>query len=560
MKPMVRDISALQEKEYDLVIIGAGIFGACASWDAALRGLSVAIVDKGDFSHATSSNHFKMVHGGIRYLQHADIYRIRESSRERSALLRIAPHMIKPLPIVIPTYGHGIQGKVFLGTGILLYDLLTCDRNRGLQDERKVPWGRLLSRTKVLKLFPGIKKEGLTGGALFHDGQMYNPSRLAISFLRSAINKGADAANYVEAIGFIKDGNRITGIKAQDTISGEQLEIRGKCILNAAGPWAHRLIESYLGLKLDSCPSFSRDLAFVIKRSHNHRPAIAFSTATRDADAIMDRGGRHLFAVPWRDYTLIGVWHGVFEGTPEQIKVSRKEIRAFVDEVNAGYPGLKIKMDEISVINTGLTLFGAEDQQGTQKVSFGKRTLLIDHGREHGLEGLVTLIGVRATTARGKAEKAVDMIVNKLGGRNNKSMTAFTPICGGDIDSMPDFLNAAIRRHSTKLAAEQIAALVCNYGSQYMSVLKYVDEIPSGSGSIGKSATLKAEIVHAVREEMAQRLSDVVFRRTDLGTGQIPGRAVLQVCAEIIAREFGWDQNRIEKEIQSAETAFQTLN
>jgi glycerol-3-phosphate dehydrogenase len=193
-------------------------------------------------------------------------------------------------------------------------------------------------------------------------------------------------------------------------------------------------------------------------------------------------------------------------------------------------------------------------------MSFGKRTLLIDHGREHGLEGLVTLIGVRATTARGKAEKAVDMIVNKLGGRNNKSMTAFTPICGGDIDSMPDFLNAAIRRHSTKLAAEQIAALVCNYGSQYMSVLKYVDEIPSGSGSIGKSATLKAEIVHAVREEMAQRLSDVVFRRTDLGTGQIPGRAVLQVCAEIIAREFGWDQNRIEKEIQSAETAFQTLN
>jgi glycerol-3-phosphate dehydrogenase len=125
---------------------------------------------------------------------------------------------------------------------------------------------------------------------------------------------------------------------------------------------------------------------------------------------------------------------------------------------------------------------------------------------------------------------------------------------------MPDFLNVAIRRHSTKLTAEQISALVYNYGSQYMSVLKYVDEIPSGSGSIGKSATLKAEIVHAVREEMAQRLSDVVFRRTDLGTGQIPGRAVLQVCAEIIAREFGWDQNRIEKEIQSAETAFQTLN
>ena len=560
MKPMVRELSALREKEYDLVIIGAGIFGACASWDAALRGLSVAIVDKGDFSHATSSNHFKMVHGGIRYLQHADIYRIRESSRERSALLRIAPHMIEPLPIVIPTYGHGVKGKAFLGAGILLYDLLTCDRNRGLQNERKVPWGKLLSRTKVLKLFPGIKKEGLTGGALFHDGQMLNPSRLGISFLRSAVNKGADVANYVEVIGFIKVGNRIMGIKAQDSIGGEQLEIRGKCILNAAGPWAHRLVQSHLGLKLDSCPSFSRDMAFVIKRSHNHRPAIAFSTSTKDADAIMDRGGRHLFAVPWRNYTLIGVWHGVFEGTPEQIKVSRKETQTFVNEANAAYPGLKIKMDEISVINTGLTLFGEEDQQRAQKMSFGKRSLLIDHGREHGLEGLVTLIGVRATTARGKAKKAVDMIVNKLGGRNYKSKTAFTPIYGGDIDSMHDFLDAAICRHSKKLAVDQISALVCNYGSQYMSVLKYIDENPSWSGCIGKSTTLKAEIVHAIREEMAQSLSDVVYRRTDLGTGQIPGRSALQECAEIIAPEFGWDQNRIEKQIQSAGTEFQTLN
>ena len=231
MRPMVRDINALQEKEYDLVIIGGGIFGVCAAWDAALRGLSVAIVDKGDFCHATSANHFKMVHGGIRYLQHADIYRIRESSRERSVLLRIAPHMVKPLPIVVPTYGHGIQGKAFLGAGILLYDLLTCDRNRGLQNERKVPWGKLLSRAEVLKLFPGIKEKGLTGGAIFYDGQMYNPPRLALSFLRSAVNKGAGAANYVEVTGFIKSGNRVMGLKAQDSISGDQLEIRGKYIL-----------------------------------------------------------------------------------------------------------------------------------------------------------------------------------------------------------------------------------------------------------------------------------------------------------------------------------------
>ena len=143
MKPMKRDIKVLSNKTYDLVIIGGGIFGVCAAWDAALRGLSVAIVDKGDFSNATSANHFKMVHGGIRYLQHGDVARIRESSRERSALLRIAPHLVKPLSIVIPTYGHGMKGKAVLSTGMYLYDLLTFDRNRYLPKDRKIPWGKL---------------------------------------------------------------------------------------------------------------------------------------------------------------------------------------------------------------------------------------------------------------------------------------------------------------------------------------------------------------------------------------------------------------------------------
>ena len=153
---MIRKISALVEKEYDLVIVGGGIFGVCAAWDAVLRGLSVAIVEKRDFSHATSANHFKMVHGGIRYLQHGDIKRIRESSRERSAFLRIAPHLTRPLPIVIPTYGHGIKGKELLALGMMLYDLVTYDRNRGILEERKIPKGKLLSRQEVLKRFPGI--------------------------------------------------------------------------------------------------------------------------------------------------------------------------------------------------------------------------------------------------------------------------------------------------------------------------------------------------------------------------------------------------------------------
>lgn len=550
MKKMERNTAALSNREYDLIIVGAGIFGVCAAWDAALRGLSVAIIEKGDIAHATSSNHFKMVHGGIRYLQHGDIARIRESSRERSALLRIAPHLVKPLPIVIPTYGHGVKGKVFLGIGLLLYDLLTSDRNRGIQEDRMIPKGQFKSRQEVLKLFPGLKKKGLTGGAVFCDGQIYNPPRLAISFLRSAVNVGADAANYVEAHGFLREKERIVGINARDLLTGDVFDIRGKWVLNTAGPWAHRLLESELGVRLHPRPTFSRDLAFVVGSRINHEYALAFSTQTKDADAIVDIGGRRLFAVPWRGYTLIGVWHRVFKGSPETITVTEAEMKQIINEVNAAYPGLQIAFDDIRMINMGLTLFGSEDHQGNNNISFGNRSLLIDHRKEHAVDGLTTLIGVRATTARGMAEKAVDFILDRLGKKKIKSSTESTPIYGGDIPSIKDAVREAKRKCPNAVSSEQRKALVYNYGSRFGEVLKYVSDNPSRAAPLGDSTTLEAEVIHSVREEMAQKLADIVFRRTDLCSGGYCDKNVLKRSAELAARELSWNDQRVQQEIE----------
>ncbi|MBW1895049.1 MAG: FAD-dependent oxidoreductase, partial [Deltaproteobacteria bacterium] len=427
MKPLIRDICSLADRKYDLLVVGGGIFGICAAWDAALRGLSVALIEKKDFSHATSANHLKMVHGGIRYLQHFDIPRIRESSFERSALLRIAPHMVQPLPIVIPTYGYGLKGKWFLGSGMIIYDILTMDRNRALAPERSIPWGKYISRDSVLKLFPGIKKEGLTGAAVFCDGQMYNPPRLAISFLRSAVNKGAVAANYVEAVGFKREKNLINGIEAVDKITGRYFEVHAKCVLNAAGPWSHRFLAKSLGIQIDPPPTFSRDLAFVINRQSTNHHAIAVSTSAQDADSMIDRGGRHLFIAPWRNYTLIGVWHSIFRDSPENITVRKSELEQFVDEVNIAFPGIDLSVNEILTVNTGLTLYGSEAKQGTDKMSFGKRSILIDHSKDHNIEGIITLIGVRATTARGTAQKAINLVMNKLNMPEKDSATESTP-------------------------------------------------------------------------------------------------------------------------------------
>lgn len=553
---MKKNLQKLKGKEYDLVIVGGGIFGACAAWDAAGRGLKVALLEKKDFSHATSANHLKMVHGGIRYLQHGDVIRVWESCRERTALLKIAPHLVRPLPIVMPTYGHGKRGKAVLGVGVSLYDLLTLGRNRRIADEgRRIPGGRLITKQEVLKHFPGIEQRGLTGAAVFYDAQMYSPQRIALSFLRSAASAGADIANYLEVTGFLKSGGRIAGVEAKDVHSGESLEVRGKTVLNTAGPWAARLLETGRDLQLSPKPVFSRDVCFVVSRRLSSKFALACQTRTQDADAILSRGGRHLFLAPWRDRTLVGVWHGVYKGAPDEVTVTEEELQSFLDETNAAYPGISLTREDVTMVNFGLILFEG-NQKGSDEISFGKRSLLVDHERTHHVKGLVTLIGVRATTARGEAEKAVNLIFRKLGERSPDSETETTPIFGGRIEKFDDFLGQVVKQGPYGLDRDVLEAMIQNYGSEYPGVLKYIGEDPELAHRLGDSTVLKAEVVHAVREEMAEKIGDVIFRRTDLGTGGHPGEEALQACARLMASELGWDENRVREEIDEARNEF----
>ena len=551
-----RNLKALVGKEYDLIIVGGGIFGVCAAWDGVLQGLSVALVERGDFAHATSANCFKIVHGGARYLQHADLVRIRQSSNERNALLRIAPHLVDPLPIVIPTYGHGMKGKEILGLGLLLYDLVAFDRNRGLKDKAKrIPGVRFISRQETISRFPGLKEQGLTGAAIIHDGQMYDPARLALSFLRSAAEAGAEVANYVEVTGFLRAGSRVCGVKVRDRLGQEELEIRGKVVLNAAGPWAESLLGRYLGLKLNPEGTFSRDAFFIVSRPLIGEYALAVPGRTKDPDAILSRQARHLFIVPWKDCTLIGVWHIVHKGHPDQVSVTEEDLERFLDEINEAYPALGLTLDDISNWNAGLVLFG-ENKSGAADLSYGKRSRLIDHEKEHKIQGLITLIGVRYTTARCEAARTIDLVFKKLGRRAPKSLTAVTPIYGGRTECFSDFLRGIIDHAGNGLSAGVLRNLARNHGTEYRSVLKYVDENSIWAESVGESNVIKAEVIHAVREEMAQTLGDVVFRRTDLGARGFPGDSALRACAELMASERGWSKDRTKSELEEVRSEF----
>jgi glycerol-3-phosphate dehydrogenase len=551
-----RDPSALAGREFDLVVVGGGIYGICVARDAALRGLSVALIDKADFAHAASAQHFKLVHGGIRYLQHADIERTREASTERNALLRLAPHLVQPVPFVIPTYGHGMQGKEVLALGLALYNRVCSDRNQGIVDpQRAVPPGRILSRHECLRLFPHLEARGLTGAVVLYEAQIYNPPRLSLSFLRSAVAAGAVAANYVQARGVIRSRDRVAGVKAIECLSGDPLEIRGRVVVNAAGPWAGALLASALGLRHASELSFSRDAWFVVNRPLvSDRYALALPAASRDDAALISRGHRHLFLVPWRGHTLVGVWHRAHLGGPDEWAVTPQDLQQFIAEVNHAYPSLALSLSDIALWNAGLILFG-NNHSTSNRFNFGKRSVLIDHDGD-GATGLITLVGVRYTTARADAQRAVDLVFKKLDRVPPKAVTATTPIYGGPIERFDEYAARATRQLPVELEAEAAHALIRNYGTAHLDVVRYMQTEVTGKERLGSTNVVKAEVIHGVREEMAQRLADVVFRRTELGTRGHPGSAALAACAAAMAAELGWDKNRTEAELADVTAAF----
>jgi len=249
----------------------------------------------------------------------------------------------------------------------------------------------------------------------------------------------------------------------------------------------------------------------------------------------------------------------VFEHSPENIAVTEEEIESLIDEINGIYPSMELSIYDISMINTGLTLFGSTDRQGKTTMSFGKRSRIIDHKKDHRLEGLLTLIGVRATTARGMAEKVIDLVCKKLGKNASKANTDRIPIFGGDFDDLTRLLSDACRQYGGKFENDVIQHLVHNYGSRYTDVAKYFKLDQMNTQKIDGSNVLKAEILHAVREEMAQKLSDVVLRRTDLGTAGHPGETALNTCAQIMALEFEWNKQRMIKELDDVENMYKNL-
>jgi glycerol-3-phosphate dehydrogenase len=538
-----RDVRRLSSELFDVLVVGGGASGAATAREAALRGFNTALIEREDFSAGASAHCFKVVHGGIRYVQHADVRRLRASCFERAVLLRIAPHLVSPLPFVIPTYGKGKNSRWFLGTGMLLYDALSADVNRHVVDPaRRVRGTRFLSRGETLELFPDIAADSLTGAAVFEDGQMYNPPRLVLAFVGAASELGAAIGNYVEAERLLTEGTRVTGVQAIDRLRGDRFEIRARLVINAAGPWAEGLLQPGYGQP----GTYSRDACFMVDRKFATPMALAVQGRVKDSDALLARNSRHLFLVPWRNSTLVGVWHSIVPRDPDSVGLPRSELRQFIDEFNTCYPNLQLREADVRRADFGLVPFGeASSQQGG--LSFGKQSRLIDH-RQQGQSGLISLISVRYTVARRDAVEALDVAARQLDARRSDRDSTVTPLAGGDIADFTAAVRAFQARRPSWLTAESSEGMLRNYGTHAARILELAEREPGLGRCFTGSHVSLAEAMYAVRTETAQRMADIVFRRTELGTDGHPGNAALDELQTLLAGELGWSSQRSMQE------------
>ena len=469
---------------YDILIVGGGIYGVMAAREAALRGLRTAIIERGDWGGETSYNSLKLMHGGIRYVQHFDFTRLRASAREREFWQRAAPDLVRPLEFMIPMLGYGIKGPVAFGVAAELYNLAS-----GSLRGAAYPRARVVGRRRAGQVMKDLAPAGLTGGGVWRDGQIQDCNRLLLAGLKAAVDAGADAANYVRAAQPILQQGRVVGAAVTDQAKGGSAEIRAKVTLSCTGGAAAGFAAPAIGPRAQQeFPKFARAMNLVIDRALCDR-GMGIVSRSR-SDAVVDRGGRMYFLTPWQGRTIIGTHEAPFEPGTDGHSPDPDQVSAFLEEINLAAPALKLTPDQIAYCYTGL--IPADTDDAANAVQRQTRGTLIDHSQGGGPAGLITAVGVKYTTARLIAERAV------------------------------------------ALAAAQIGR-DCPPG----------DSLATPLPQVGPSYQAGQAVDAQVQDEMVLTLSDLLMRRSLLAeTGALRGAKgdpTIQAAAAALADRLGWD-------------------
>lgn len=527
-----RDPTRLGAGPFDLLVVGGGVHGLAAAYDAAARGLSVALVERGDFGSGASFNHQKTAHGGLRSLGGLRLRQARQSIRERRALARIAPHLLRPIPFLVGTYRSLTQGRLALRAGFKLDAWLGRHRNDGIEPELRLPPARLISRTATLKLFPGIRAAGLTGGATWYDYQMVEADRVTIGFALAAARHGAILANYVEALAPLRHDGRVAGMHVRDVLTGEEHDVRARVVLNATGGEAGQIMRL-----------FGNDRPFPVLKALN---VVTSRTAGDLALAAQAPTGRMLTMTPWRGRALVGTWQSRAFANPQDAGVSSDELQACLTDVNAAFPALRLTPADVTLVHRGLV----PAINGRRGPELRPRHTVIDHGSS-GAPGALTLVGVKYTTARLAAERAIDRVMKLAGRPVGRSTTARGTLPGAGIADHEALAIETARAVGVELDPAVRSHLVATYAERCAPIIRLMGESRElGARVSDRVPVTAAEIVHAIRAESAVRLSDVAVRRTPLGSMEYPGDEAARRVAAIAAVELGWDSARTQEELR----------
>ena len=532
---MIRDLDLLTARTFDVLVVGGGIYGLTIGYDAAQRGLAVALIDADDFGSGVSFNHLRTIHGGVRYLQTLDVGRARESVRERSTLARIAPHAVQPLVFALPITRSVTKGKLVMRAGFLLDRLVAAGRNRGVPRTHRLPAGRVVSRGRAIQRFPGLKRQGLTGAAVWYDYETTEADRLTFTWAIAAAEHGAVLANHVEAIAPLTDGSRrVGGVRARDRQTGREIEISARVTVNATGAAIDRLLTP-LGLTSGAPRVWLKAMNLVTRREAGEE-ALGGRTAS----------GRMLLLMPWKNCALFGTWESERACSPDATTVTEAEVGAFIAELNQAFPSLDLKRPDVTLVHRGVV---PATTDGNGRVSLQGHEHVRNHADE-GVEGLVTVAGTKYTTARAVAERVTNTLFEKLQQAAVPCRTASTPLPGGTLRDIGLSIAEARREHDAGLPTDTIPHLIAAYGSRYRDILDVADGHPEWRTRVaGGSPVIGAELVWAVRKEMALTLCDAVLRRTPLGALGYPGDAGAQRAAQIVGGELGWPAQRTSDEI-----------
>ncbi|MEP6719606.1 MAG: glycerol-3-phosphate dehydrogenase/oxidase [bacterium] len=532
-------LATLEGDHFDVIVIGGGIIGAGIARDAALRGLRVALFEKRDFGSGTTAGSTRLIHGGLRYLEMLDFRLVRMDLRERETLLRIAPHLVKPLEFIIPFYRSSFFYRAKMKIGMTLYDFLSYDKS--------LPRHHFLTPAELKKIEPNLRQHGLQGAAVYFDAQANSPERLCLENIIDAREHGAQTFNYCEATGAARTGDTIDGVHVRDLLSDDQpdVTIKARIVINASGPWFDRVATGFTNGSRAATPA--RAQIRTTKGIH-----IACPPVTSRAFVVFSRvDGRLMFLIPWLGHSWIGTTDTDFTDDPATVKATAKDVDYMLRSVTEYFPTLDTA--RIYFSNAGVRALVKEEGSESSvsrmhRISYATPRGLPARGprdgARSGAENLVSVLGGKITGYRAIAEEAVDVVCSKLN-VDVPCLTAQNPLPGARTDKKPADVSNAVLKDQT------IAHLHALYGGRSSEVIQLASLHEHLREPLSThTPDIAAQVIFAARTEQCTRLVDFLLRRTLLGFSQDQGQSAAARVASLLAQELGWNSERMNAELQ----------